>query len=119
MEWNFQKIVLTIAIIVLILVLVFVGIALSKSKKTEKWPPIVGNCPDYWMDRSGNGSSCFNYQSLGTCNIPSSDDDNVMNFNISPYNTPEGACAKYTWAKNCGVSWDGVTYGAPNPCVRK
>lgn len=119
MEWNFQGIVLTIAIVVLIIVLVFVGIALSKSKKTAQWPPIVGNCPDYWMDRSGNGTSCFNYQSLGTCNKPSSDDDNVMNFNTSPYNTPEGNCAKYTWAKNCGVSWDGITYGAPNPCVRK
>lgn len=118
MEWNFQKIVMAGAIIVLIIILIFLGIGLSQSKKNAKWPPIVANCPDYWMDLSGNGTSCFNQQSLGTCNIPSSDDQNVMNFNISPYNTVDGACAKYKWAKNCGVSWDGVTYGVSNPCVR-
>lgn len=118
MEWNFQKIVLAFAIIVLIVILIFVGIALSKSKKDTKWPPIVSNCPDYWMDLSGNGASCFNQQSLGTCNIPSSDNKNSMNFNISPYNTVDGNCAKYNWAKNCGVAWDGVTYGVSNPCAR-
>lgn len=118
MELTFQKIIVAIAIIVLILVLVFVGIALSKSKQTAQWPPIVGNCPDYWLDLTGNGSSCFNEQSLGKCNIPSPDDKNVMDFSASPYNTVDGNCAKYTWAKNCGVAWDGITYGVSNPCVR-
>lgn len=119
MEWNFQKIVMVFAIIVLIIILILVGFALSKSKKEATWPPIVSNCPDYWMDLSGNGTACFNEQGLGTCNIPSDDDKNVMNFNVSPYNTAEGGCAKYNWAKNCGVSWDGVTYGSSNPCVKK
>jgi hypothetical protein len=40
-----------------------------------------------------------------------------MNFNQSPFNTSNGTCAKYTWATNCGVTWDGITSGVPNPCI--
>ena len=39
-----------------------------------------------------------------------------MNFNNAPYTGTTGACAKYNWANNCGVSWDGITYGVNNPC---
>jgi hypothetical protein len=119
MEWNFQRIILTLAIIVLLIVLVSTGVSLYKGKfAPTTWPPIVGKCPDYWIDLSGNGSACYNEKSLGTCNLPSETDQNTMNFNVTPYNTTEGNCAKYTWAKNCKVSWDGITYGNSNPCVR-
>jgi len=119
MEWNFQKIILTIAIIILIIVLVSIGISLSRGKlKSTTWPPIVGKCPDFWVDLAGNGASCYNEKNLGTCNLPTGDQQNTMNFNVAPYNTIEGNCSKYNWAKNCGVSWDGITYGASNPCVR-
>ncbi len=118
MEWNFQKIIMAIAIVALIVILVLVGIALSKAKTNQIWPPIVSKCPDYWLDLSGNGAACFNKQGLGTCNKPSDTNQNVMNFNTSPYNAADGACAKYNWAKNCGVAWDGITYGVPNPCAK-
>jgi hypothetical protein len=120
MEWNFQKIVLTIAIVILLVVLVIIGVSLSRSKTASTtWPPVVGKCPDFWVDLSGNGMSCFNEKSLGTCNIPTDSDKNTMNFNVAPYNTSEGNCAKFTWAKNCNVSWDGITYGASNPCAKE
>jgi hypothetical protein len=113
---NFQKIVLTIAIIVLIVVLILIGLSLSKVAYEENWPPIVGACPDYWVDLSGNGEQCFNSHNLGRCNIPTKDNENTMNFNQSPFNSIDGTCAKYKWAKTCNVSWDGITLGIQNPC---
>ena len=115
---SFQKAVLTIAIVFLILFLVLIGVGLSNSSSEAVWPPIVGNCPDYWVDLSGNGSECFNSHHLGTCSqyIPTSDDKKTMNFNQDPYNGPDGACAKFKWASKCGLTWDGITYGVSNPC---
>ena len=106
MELNFQKIVLVVAIIVFIVALVFIGMGLNKANREKTWPPIVGSCPDYWED-TGNG--CYNKMSLGKCNIPTYDNKNLMNFNVTPYNTAEGACAKAKWAKDCGVAWDGIS----------
>ena len=106
---GFQKIVLIAAIIILIIALIFIGMALSYSQD-KHWPPIVPQCPDYWeADGSGNNSTCTNVKNLGTCN-------SVMNFNSAPYTGASGTCAKYNWANNCGVTWDGITYGVNNPC---
>jgi hypothetical protein len=111
----FQKMVLTIAIILLIIILVIIGVSLSKAEKTQ-WPPVVGECPDYWVDMSGNGEACFNTHSLGRCNIPSKGNSNTMNFNQSPFVGDEGNCSKYNWATACNVTWDGITSGVKNPC---
>ena len=115
---SFQKIVLTIAIIVLIIILVVIGISLSKASYSESWPPVVGECPDYWVDLSGNGEACFNSHSLGVCNIPTTDNKSTMNFNQDPYNGDNGTCSKYTWATNCKLTWDGITSGVKNPCIK-
>jgi hypothetical protein len=114
---NFQKIVLTIAIILLIVALVFIGISLGQAKADEVWPPIVGDCPDYWVDLSGNGAMCVNTNSLGTCNMPSGGSNNAMDFSSSLYAGTEGTCNKYRWANGCKVTWDGITSGIANPCA--
>ena len=114
---NFQKIVLTIAIVVLIIMLVVIGMILSKASYEEQWPPIVGACPDYWVDMSGNGEACLNTHSLGECNKPTDSDKNTKNFNQAPFNGTDGICAKYKWANKCDVTWDGITYGITNPCT--
>ncbi len=116
MEMFFQKSVLIIAIISLILFLVLIGIALSNSASSQSWPPIVGSCPDYWVDLSGNGEACYNSLSLGTCNIPKAGENGTKNFNIPWYTGSDGLCHKNEWATGCGVSWDGITYGVTNPC---
>jgi hypothetical protein len=118
MAMFFQKTILIIATIILIIMLVFIGISLSKSKYAESWPPIVGECPDYWVDLSSNGEACFNSKRLGTCNIPTLEDKNTMSFNIEPYNSygKEGICSKREWANNCGVTWDGITSGIEITC---
>jgi hypothetical protein len=113
---NFQKFVLMVATILLIGALVVIGVSLSKGTKDESWPPIVGECPDYWVDLKGNGEACFNSKSLGKCNVPSKGNQNTMDFTQSPFNGENGACARYKWASACQVTWDGITSGVKNPC---
>ena len=118
MEFNFQKIVLTIAVVLLILTLVFIGYSLSKAKSKMAWPPLVSKCPDYWEDISGDGTMCVNTQRLGTCNIPTSKNPNGKNLSSGAYIGANSACAKYTWANNCDITWDGVNTGVKNPCYK-
>lgn len=112
----FQTIVLTSATCILIILLVVIGFALSKASYKESWPPVVGDCPDYWVDMSGNGEACLNSHSLGRCNIPREGEHGTMNFNQSPFTDSNGTCAKYNWATACKVTWDGITSGISNPC---
>jgi len=113
---NFQKMVLSVAVGILIIMLVIIGMALSKASYEDTWPPIVGDCPDYWVDMSGNGEACLNSHSLGRCNIPTEGSPGTMNFNQSPFTGDNGTCSKYNWATGCGVTWDGITSGIKNPC---
>ena len=112
---NFQIILLIIAVVILIIMLIIIGITLTKSSDVV-WPPIIGDCPDYWVDLSGNGAACLNSHNLGRCNKITSESDNVMNFDVAPYNTSTGNCSKYKWATQCKVTWDGITSGVKNPC---
>jgi hypothetical protein len=113
---DFQKFVLFSAIIILIIALVFIGISLKKSNN-QNWPPSVADCPDYWaIDGSGNNTSCINVKDLGTCPPKGNENHLIMNFNKKPFNGSNATCQKYLWAKKCGLSWDGITYGVQNPC---
>ena len=112
---GFQKTVLIVAIIVLMIILVFIGMTMSKAKSNQQWPPMTAQCPDYFsVDVSGN---CENKLNLGTCNNTQYDGTaGYKNFNESPYIGSNELCAKSTWAKDCGLSWDGITYGVKDPC---
>ena len=113
---GFQKFILFAAIIILIIALIVIGIALSYSTDTT-WPPMTPDCPDWWIsDGSGNLATCTNVKDLGTCPPQSGQKHLIMNFNGPAFTGSNGTCAKYTWAKKCGVSWDGITYGVNNPC---
>jgi len=114
---GFQKFVLFSAIIILIISLVIIGIALSYAKDGQTWPPILAECPDYWViDGSGNNARCINIKDLGTCKPKGESKHLSMNFNEAPFEGTDEMCAKYTWATKCGVTWDGITYGVNNPC---
>jgi hypothetical protein len=114
---GFQKIVLIIMFILLIIVLVLVGITLYKKNTNQVWPPNIGDCPDFWLDMSGNGSRCVNVKDLGTCNGSVAKGEHLtMDFSVAPYIGSSGNCAKYNWANDCGIAWDGITYGVTNPC---
>jgi hypothetical protein len=112
---SFQRNVLIIAALALVLILGLVAYGFLHSS-AEQWPPVVGDCPDYWMDKSGAGAECVNTHRLGECNLPTKDSNNAADFNKTPYTGIGGACAKYKWAEQCGVVWDGITSGVANPC---
>jgi len=115
---SFQKIILYSACAVLVVALVFIGVAMYYAKYNIQWPPIVPECPDYWtVDGSGNNVTCINEKDLGTCPAASVNDSHlIMDFHTPTFMGSQGTCAKYTWAKRCGLSWDGITYGVTNPC---
>lgn len=114
---GFQKMVLISAIILLIIILIFIGITLAKGKR-ESWPPIVAECPDYWIsDGSGNNSTCINVKDLGVCSAKQGESHQKMNFNVPTFSGSDELCQKYKWANSCKVSWDGITYGVTNPCT--
>ena len=97
----FQKTVFTIAIVILIITLCFIGITLRRQKYNSAYPPVIPNCPDYW-DISGN--ICKNSMNLGkdTCR-------GDMDFSTAQWSGNSGLCSKYTWAKTCNLTWDGIT----------
>ncbi len=113
---SFQKLVIGIALVCLFILLIIIGYTMYNAKKTDQWPPVIGDCPDYWIDLEGEGAACFNSKSLGTCNVPTDGDKNTMNFSQAPYTGSDGDCAKYLWAKGCNVTWDGINSGVSNPC---
>jgi hypothetical protein len=114
---SFQKIILIIAIVILIICLIVIGFSINNTKNNV-WPPVVPNCPDYWViDRSSNNTTCINIKDLGTCPPLSGDKHLKMDFSVAPYIGSNGNCAKYTWANNCGLAWDGINYGVNNPCA--
>jgi hypothetical protein len=120
---GFKKIVLICAIIILIIVLILIGISLHYAKD-ETWPPMVASCPDYWLlngnDSSGNTGVCTDIKDLADwskCPPESGKKHTQQSFDNAAFTGTNGTCAKYNWATNCGVSWDGITYGlSTNPC---
>ena len=105
---GFQKIVVIVATAILIISLCFIGLSLYNQKYKADFPPIIANCPDYWIDSSGNGSACKqdDKNPIGTCPGP-------MNFTTPQWagqNT--GPCNKFKWAKGCNLTWDGITNNA-------
>jgi hypothetical protein len=105
----FQKAVLGIAIVIFVIAIVTIVFTIHKSNTTTEWPPVVGDCPDYWADGGEGGSACVNTHRLGKCNLGGVDDS--KNFAVQPYNDGDH-CAKMKWANQCGVVWDGITTSA-------
>jgi len=102
---TFQDIVLSVAVFFLIITLLIIGIALYRNRSTLSFPPVVADCPDYWIDSSdGDGSSCKNVQNLGKSSC-----DKTMNFSTSHWSGDRGLCNKSRWAKSCDLTWDGIT----------
>ena len=114
---SFQNIVMTTASIILIICLIFIGIGLYRKKYKADYPPIIANCPDYWQDSSENwrdssgntnGSKCVNPLGLGkagACNNRTT----VMDFTTGQWTGSSGLCNKSKWAKECNLTWDGIT----------
>lgn len=104
----YQKSIVIAGISSFIIIFFIVCLIVYSYHLKKEWPPSISPCPDWW--KSIGQGKCLNQKGMGSCN------KKIMNFNESVFKGSEGLCAKYTWAKNCNISWDGITYGVPNPC---
>jgi hypothetical protein len=91
----------------LIMLLIFIGFFVyiyfvSKDPK-KKFPPWKSKCPDFWQADGSN--RCLNSKKLGYCMVG---DDNMMTFDDPVFKTDKSDYYKCKWAKNCGVSWEGI-----------
>lgn len=102
---NFQYSILILAIILLIVGTIILSYSVKASVKSQKWPPYVSNCPDYWLDTDGHGSAC---KSSIMNQSPGALCSGVVNF--SKYND----CQKYNISNQCSIYWDGINYGNNN-----
>jgi hypothetical protein len=108
----FQKTVLFASIVIFIITLLVITFLIYRTKKTVIYPPVVADCPDYWIEQAeGDSSSCINTKNLGksSCNTK-------MNFKTSQWIGKQGLCNKSKWAKTCDLTWDGVTNNL-NACL--
>jgi hypothetical protein len=128
---NFQKWTIVIFTIIFVIILIYLGMNINKPDTSILWPPITANCPDYWADVNGDGTSCVGTKDSNTGSwssfngltpITTASDpiapfvSTVPNFTTGSYIGSNSLCSKYTWATTNGVAWDGITYGVTNPC---
>ena len=116
MAFNFQKIVLTVAIVIFIILMIFVATALYENKYKVGFPPVISECPDYWVDQQKQpdpneladnqtiGAKCVNVKNLGNDAC-----QKEMSFVGDFWTGKQGNCNKYIWAKSCDLTWDVIT----------
>lgn len=102
---QFQSIIINIAIISLIILFIIIGVMLYYAKSKEIYPPVIADCPDYWLSQQhGKKELCYN-----TLNIGKSSCNKTINFNNEKWKGADHICKKKEWAKNCDLTWDGIT----------
>ena len=113
-ESTFTRVVITIAVVVLIICLTFIGILLWYSKDVDVWPPEISECPDYWDVVGPN--ICQANKDVGNTGNGSNKACKYMDFSGGQYKGKGGRKARCSWAKDCGVYWDGGTDTHPPIC---
>ena len=119
----FQKVVMIVCLIFLVICLILIGISLYRNRFKEKFPPVVGTCPDYWDDVTNSdehgkkkGIVCMNTglnpppdlaNNMGSQMCPGN--GKTMSFTSGRWHGKNGICHKASWARECGIVWDGVT----------
>jgi len=105
--------------VVFVVCIFYIIRTLRNAQKNQTWPPYTANCPDYWVDISGNGTQCNNPRNLGKCDISSVQFADITGSDSSTVLAAN--CSKYNWATGCGLAWEGITYGYGqyNPCQQK
>lgn len=104
---DFKKQVIGTAIGLLIFAILVISLLLYSGSSKDTWPPVVSECPDYWIDKvdkDGNSKKCFNIHNLGKSSC-----EKTMDFSTNPWSGSTGDCRKYKWSKSCRLTWDGIT----------
>ena len=134
---SFQNKAIGIFFIVLLIVVIVMAVILMKTKNSGS-SVIINECPDYWIttnyavpegdckttefgcctdhvtaktDADGTNCpiKCYNAHKLGTTSSTCTSVPTEMDFSTDDYTGTTGLCNKRTWAKNCGITWDGIT----------
>tara|TARA_B100000965_G_scaffold157690_1_gene131446 strand:+ start:1205 stop:1564 length:360 start_codon:yes stop_codon:yes gene_type:complete len=109
---SFNNSVLTIATIILLIALILVGLFLAKTMFEDSYPPIISDCPDYWdVDHDGNDNVVCKKNKINT-GRGGAQNDRCNNYPVSSFSGSDKKgilCEKYKWAKQCNITWDGVT----------
>lgn len=87
----------------LILVICLSLMTFATSRKTEKFPPTINQCPDFF---TFDGTKCNSPDSLYSTSyyidITSADSQYIST-------KADSTCKKKSWAKSNSVTWDGIT----------
>ena len=89
------------------------------AKQNQLYPPISQRCPDYYSlssdERCTYNPDAWTLQddarsisTIDSCRTVDFTRDIYTN-NPDGYGPESGACMKQMWAKDCGVTWDGIT----------
>ena len=114
---SFKYSVLYVSVIILIISLIVIGLSIKNSVSSSTWPPVIGNCPDFWKF-DDTSRECVNINGLGNTddsycpNYPSAGNSTCDRFNFednTAYSGNVGKCEKQKWADSLGLSWDGIT----------
>jgi hypothetical protein len=134
---TFQNKAIGVAFFVLLLVVIVISIILMKTKNKGN-SIIVNECPDYWItsnyavpegacktsefgccsdhvtaktDSTGSNCDikCYNVHKLGKTSSTCASVPTEMDFSTDEYTGTTGLCNKRAWAKNCNITWDGIT----------
>ena len=137
----FQQSAMITAFTILMVLFIFIGMMLNKSSNGKV---VADNCPDYWItsnyEKPKNACStsefgccsdyatpktdadgtncpikCYNSQQLGKTSKLCTSIPKVMDFGTDEFSGTSGLCKKQTWAKQCDLTWDGVT-NIPSAC---
>jgi len=117
---NYNKTVLVVASVLLILGLVIIGFFITSAQKNSTYPPVIGDCPDYWDVgyNTTNKKICTNRRSINSGRA--SNDCRtypVASFSVAGTSDNDIICEKNKWAKRCNIHWDGITNNS-QACLR-
>lgn len=123
---DFRKTVLTTAIVFLILALIFVGVILFNKRKHANYPPVLGNCPDYYQDvlvsgqpdkvkcvpQGGTGETVgemsSNIDKAPSLNYYGTSCPSVMSYKDMSKLSNKQKCNLMNEYSHCGFTWDGL-----------
>tara|TARA_B100000424_G_scaffold123286_1_gene93463 strand:+ start:5131 stop:5565 length:435 start_codon:yes stop_codon:yes gene_type:complete len=132
---KFYKNALIVATIALMVILAIIATVLIVNKDKVFYPPVVSECPDYWVDAgflkspggekylvdpdvksaaesASNNTDCINFKKLGSCmNEGLIIDPNSSDMFPGGQGIHQGSkmCSQFEWANRCGITWDGIT----------